>query len=57
MRGRLSLYIVLPVVAVLLPFTSVSITDQILSYGIWAYLLILVVITFKAGGVYCTPSK
>ena len=33
MRGRLSLYIVLPVVAVLLPFTSVSITDQILSYG------------------------
>ena len=57
MRGRLSLYIVLPVVAVLLPFTSVSITDQILSYGIWAYLLILVVITFKAGGVYYTPSK
>jgi membrane-associated protein len=42
------LYIVLPFIAVLLPFTSVSISDQILSYGIWAYLLIFVVITFTS---------
>ena len=38
----------LPIITVLLPFTSVSITDQILSYGIWAYLLIFVVITFTS---------
>ena len=42
------LYTVLPVIAVLLPFTTVSITDQILSYGIWTYLLIFVVITFTS---------
>ncbi len=38
----------LPFIAVLLPCTSVSITDQILSYGIWTYLLIFVVITFTS---------
>ena len=38
----------LPLLTVLLPFISVSITDQILSYGIWTYLLIFIVITFTS---------
>ena len=38
----------LPVIAALLPSTSLSITDQILQYGIWAYLLIFVVIMFTS---------
>jgi membrane-associated protein len=42
------LYTVLPTIAVLLPLSSVSITDQILSLGIWAYLLIFIVILFTS---------
>ena len=38
----------LPIIAALLPLTRVSITDQILQYGIWAYLLIFVVIMFTS---------
>jgi|GEM_PF-817646 membrane-associated protein len=41
-------YTVLPIIATLLPLTRVSITDQILQYGIWAYLLIFVVIMFTS---------
>lgn len=42
------LYTVFPVITILLPLTSVSITDQILSLGIWSYLLIFVVIVFTS---------
>lgn len=38
----------LPIIATILPFTNVSITDQILSYGLWAYLLIFIVILFTS---------
>ncbi len=38
----------LPVIASLLPLTPLSISDQILSYGIWVYLLIFVVILFTS---------
>ena len=41
-------YTLLPIIAALLPFTSVPISDQILQYGIWTYLLIFVVITFTS---------
>jgi membrane-associated protein len=42
------LYTVPAFIAALLPFTSVPITDQILSHGIWAYLLIFIIITFTS---------
>ena len=32
----------------ILPFTNSSISDQILSYGIWTYLLIFMVILFSS---------
>jgi membrane-associated protein len=37
-------YVVLPIIAALLPFTRLSISAQILQYGIWVYLLVFVVI-------------
>jgi len=39
---------VLPVIATILPLTSISLSDQIISYGILAYLLIFVVIMFTS---------
>ncbi|MFA5348034.1 MAG: hypothetical protein WC294_07845, partial [Methanoregula sp.] len=33
-----------PIIAVLLPLTSLSITDKILQYGTWVYILVFVVI-------------
>jgi len=39
---------VLPVIATILPLTSTSLSDQILSYGILAYLLIFIVIMFTS---------
>jgi len=35
---------VLPVIAVLLPLTSLAISDSLLQYGIWIYLLVFIVI-------------
>jgi membrane-associated protein len=37
-------YTVLPIHAALLPLTSLSVTGQILQYGMWVYLLVFVVI-------------
>lgn len=33
-----------PIIAALLPLTSLSITDEILQYGMWVYILVFVVI-------------
>jgi membrane-associated protein len=43
MRGDCR-YTVLLTVTALLPFTSLSISDQILQYGIWVYLLVFLII-------------
>jgi membrane-associated protein len=42
------LYTVLPFIASILSLTSTSLTDQVLSYGIWTYLLIFIVILFTS---------
>lgn len=39
---------VLPIIPALLSFSPLSLSDQVLSYGIWAYLLIFVVIAFTS---------
>ena len=38
------LYTVLPFIASILSLSSTSLTDQVLSYGIWTYMLIFIVI-------------
>jgi membrane-associated protein len=39
---------VIPIIAALLSFSPLSLSDQVLSYGIWAYLLVFFVITFTS---------
>ena len=38
----------LPVIAAALPFANLSLTDQIPQFGIWAYILVFVVITLAS---------
>ena len=42
------LYTVLPFIASILSLSSTSLTDQVLSYGIWTYMLIFIVILFTS---------